>query len=107
MPLRESRPVSLSPDVLFAFKQSIFADIISIRCSPRPGLACPSKVLFTVACIVFSEAACVIRIAKVVIASHAQYSSTGRNLKCWPRLVSFFVIAVKGGIERRGTLRDQ
>jgi len=85
------------PDVPLAPKQSMFADIISILCSPRPGLACPSKVLFTVACIVLGEAACVIRIAKVMIASHAQYSSTGRNLKCWPWLVSFFVIAVKRG----------
>ena len=95
------------PDVPLAPKQSMFADVISIRCSPRPGLACPSKVLSTVACIVLGEAACVIRIAKVVIASHAQYSSTGRNLKCWPRLVSFFVIAVKRKDRTARSLRDQ
>jgi hypothetical protein len=70
------------PDVPFALKQSILADIISIRRSLRPGLACRSKVLSTVACVVLGEAACVIRNAKIVIAGHAQYSSTGRNLKC-------------------------
>jgi hypothetical protein len=95
------------PDVPLAPKQSMFADIISIPCSPRPGLACPSKVLSTVACIVLGEAACVIRIAKVVIASHAQYSSTGRNLKRWPRLVSFFVIALKRMGQAARNLRDQ
>jgi hypothetical protein len=104
----EGEPTNITfPDVPFAFKQSIFADTISIRCSPRPGLTCPSKVLSTVACIVFGEAACVIRIAKVVIASHAQYSSAGRNLKCWPRLVSFFVIAVKRRDRTARNLRDQ
>jgi hypothetical protein len=55
----------------FAVKQSMFADFISLRCSPRPGFACPFKILSAVACIVLGEAACVIRIAKAVIASHA------------------------------------